>query len=127
MVIFNSKNGYMNIEKPLRRNILFVIIIFLLVVIGKNSNAQETDTIIPINKNPEKILRKIDTRKITQRGFNFWQDDFSGHFAGIDFGFNLFLNEDYSGFSSKFMNNDVAPSMTKLKELNWPAVIKFIF
>ena len=97
----------MNIEKPLRRNILFVIIIFLLVVIGKNSNAQETDTIIPINKNPEKILRKIDTRKITQRGFNFWQDDFSGHFAGIDFGFNLFLNEDYSGFSSKFMNNDV--------------------
>lgn len=29
-------------------------------------------------------------------------------------------------YYTKFMNNDVAPSMTKLKELNWPAAIKFI-
>lgn len=69
--------------------------------------AQETDTIIPINEDPEKILRKIDVRKITQNGFNFWQDKFTGHWAGIDFGFNAFLNDDYSGYEYDFMKNDI--------------------
>lgn len=97
----------MNIEKPLKTSILFGILFFLFLGVSKNSKAQENDTIIPINKKPEKILRKIDTRQITQNGFNFWQDDFSGHLAGIDFGFNLFLNKDYTGFNSEFMDNDV--------------------
>lgn len=69
--------------------------------------AQETDTIIPINKDPEKILSKIDVRDITRNGFNFWQDKFSGHWAGIDFGFNSFMNKDYSAYESEFMDNDV--------------------
>ena len=97
----------MNIKKPFKTNMFIGTVLFLITGFYMNSVAQENDTIIPINKNPEKILRKIDTRKITQSGFNFWQDDFSGHFAGIDFGFNLFLDEDYTGYSSKFMNNDV--------------------
>lgn len=69
--------------------------------------AQETDTIIPIDQDPEKILRKIDVRKITQNGFNFWQDKFTGHWAGIDFGFNALVNTDYSGYDSEFMKNDL--------------------
>ena len=69
--------------------------------------AQETDTIIPINQDPEKILRKIDVRKIAQNGFNFWQDKFTGHWAGIDFGFNALVNTDYSDYDSEFMENDL--------------------
>ena len=69
--------------------------------------AQQTDTIIPIDENPEKILRKIDVRKIARNGFNFWQDKFTGHWAGVDFGFNAFLNKDYSGYETEFMDNDV--------------------
>jgi hypothetical protein len=69
--------------------------------------AQEHDTIIPIDKNPEKILREIDIREIAENGFNFWQDKFVGHWAGFDFGFNAFLNPDYSGYDTEFMDNDV--------------------
>ncbi len=72
--------------------------------------AQETDTIVPINENPEKILRKIDIRGITRNGFNFWQDKFAGHWAGIDFGFNTFFNNDYTGYETEFMDNDILRS-----------------
>ena len=74
---------------------------------GLISNAQENDTIVPLQQNPEKLLRKIDIRKITNDGFNLWQDKFSGHLAGIDFGFNMFLNPDYSGYNSEFMKNNI--------------------
>jgi len=67
----------------------------------------QTDTIVPVEKDPEKILKKIDMRQLARNGFNFWQDDFSGNWAGIDFGFNLFLNPDYTGYTFNFMENDV--------------------
>lgn len=97
----------MNIEKPLKTYILIGIFSILIFGISRNSKAQVTDSIVPVKKKPEKILRKIDARKIAHGGFNFWQDNFSGHWAGIDFGFNTFVNKDYTGFESGFMKNDV--------------------
>ncbi|MDB4583805.1 PorT family protein [Draconibacterium sp.] len=91
-----------------RINECFAIIIILLA--NLSALAQETDTIIPIDKDPEKILRKIDIRKIAKDGLNFWPDKFTGHWAGIDFGFNMFLNEDYEGYDYDFMENDILRS-----------------
>lgn len=71
------------------------------------SFAQETDTIVPIRKNAEEILKKIN---LNSDGFNFWKDDFSGHWAGIDLGFNTFLNPDYTGYEKEFMKNDILRS-----------------
>lgn len=70
----------------------------------------DSDTIVPYRGNTAKLLRKIDIRKMTKSGLHFWEDEFSGHWAGVDFGFNMFLNEDYSGYSTDFMNNDVLRS-----------------
>jgi len=84
--------------------ILAVVLIFYL---ATDSLAQAQDTIIAIDKNPEKLLKKIDVRKITSSGFNFWQDKFSGHWAGIDLGFNMLLNPDYEGYDTEFMKNDI--------------------
>lgn len=95
----------MNIEMPLKT--LKILFLFLFLVFNLISKCQEYDTIIPIDQDPEKILRKIEILEITRDGFNFWQDDFSGHWAGVDFGFNSFLNKDYSGYNSEFMNNDI--------------------
>ncbi len=99
----------MNINWPLKtvihlftRSILLLIVAFPVLQAG----AQQSDTIVPVQKNPKKILRKIDVRKLTDNEFNFWEDNFSGHWAGIDFGFNTFLNQDYSGYNSEFMDND---------------------
>ena len=87
-----------------------VVTSFLFVSTFVTLIAQETDTIVPINEDPEKILRKIDIRGIAKNGFNFWQDKFTGHWAGVDFGFNTFLNKDYSGYDSEFMDNDILRS-----------------
>lgn len=86
-----------------------VIAVTVFVFLSKDIYAQN-DTIVPIDKDPEKLLRKINIREFTDDGFNFWYDDFSGHWAGIDFGFNFFLDPDYSGYSSDFMKNDIIRS-----------------
>jgi hypothetical protein len=65
----------------------FIVLIFTIFTINTMSVAQETDTIVPIRKNAEEILKKIN---LNSDGFNFWKDDFSGHWAGIDLGFNTF-------------------------------------
>jgi hypothetical protein len=69
--------------------------------------SQVNDSIVPKIDNPRKVLRKIDIRNISQRGFNFWNDRFSGHWAGLHFGFNGFCHTDYSGYTSDFIKNDV--------------------
>lgn len=93
------------------KTITYILKLFATIILFVSTfhtiSAQETDTIVPIHKNPEKILRKIDVRKITQNGFNFWQDKFIGHWAGVDFGFNTLLKPDYSGYDSEFMKNDI--------------------
>lgn len=87
----------------LKRTItLFILITFLTF----NIKAQN-DTIIPIETDPEELLKDLDLREDNDPGFNIWNDDFEGHWAGFDVGFNLFVNEDYSGYSTNFMENDI--------------------
>lgn len=99
---------------PLKQNKYCLSVFFaaLILFFSFRGSSQTTDTIIPINENPEKILKKIDVRDMTRNGFNFWQDKFSGHWAGVDFGFNSFLNKDYSAYENEFMENDVFRSNT---------------
>ena len=103
----------MNIEMSLKTKTIFLsffLSAFLALSCSLMGFAQETDTIVPIKKDPEKVLKKIDIKSITRNGFNFWQDKFSGHWAGIDLGFNTFLNTDYSNYESEFMKNDLLRS-----------------
>ncbi len=93
--------------KPIEKIILFQLVLLVcLCLSGLRVGAQETDTIIPID-NPKRFLRKIDITEVTHNGLNLWQDKFSGHWAGFDFGFNMLLNPDYSAYQSEFMENDV--------------------
>lgn len=85
----------------------FIGIISIIILFNINSFAQETDTIVPIRKSAEEILKTIN---LNSDGFNFWKDKFSGHWAGIDLGFNTFLNPDYTGYESNFMKNDILRS-----------------
>ena len=99
----------MNIKISLKTGRIWtrVMIMISVIILYNNSYSQETDTIIPIRKNAEEILKKIN---LNSDGFNFWKDDFSGHWAGIDVGFNTFLNPDYSGYDSEFMKNNILRS-----------------
>jgi hypothetical protein len=82
----------------------FIGMVSLTILFNINTFAQETDTIVPIRKNAEEILKRIN---LNSDGFNFWKDNFSGHWSGIDFGFNSFLNPDYTGYETNFMKNDL--------------------
>lgn len=85
-------------------------LVWLLLMCGLSpSLSAQSDTIVPV-KNPEKALRQLDLRSSGNSRLNLWRDRFSGHWAGVDFGFNLFLNEDYSGYESNFMDNDILRS-----------------
>lgn len=87
----------------------FGILIFatLFCNISLFAQQQETDTIVPIRKNAEEILKKLN---LNSDGFNFWKDKFSGHWAGIDFGFNMFFDPDYTAYDNEFMKNDILNS-----------------
>lgn len=101
----------MNIELPLKTKFLRILLFtFLLLMPGICSFAQVSDSIVPIQQDPEKLLRKIDIKSITRNGFNFWQDKFSGHWAGVDLGFNALLNPDYLNYETEFMKNDLLRS-----------------
>lgn len=102
----------MNIYMPIKIRRFwnqFLVMILISVLFNVNIFAQETDTIIPIKKNAEEILKNIN---LNSDGFNFWKDNFSGHWSGIDLGFNTFLNPDYSDYDSEFMENDMARSFS---------------
>jgi len=100
----------MNSRKPLKTKLSVLgLSLSLLFMLGFlfDSYSQESDTIVPVQKNTGKILRKIDLTKITRNGLTPYKTRFSGHYSGVDFGFNLFVNENYSGYDSEFMENDV--------------------
>ncbi|PIF05322.1 MAG: hypothetical protein CSA36_07310 [Draconibacterium sp.] len=100
----------MNIGKSTKKEIQFLITVitgFLLILSYLPVFAQQSDSIVPIKKDPEVLLRKINIKSVTKHGFNFWQDDFTGHWAGIDFGFNTFVNTDYTGYDTEFMKSNL--------------------
>jgi hypothetical protein len=87
----------------------FLIIPFFLfsILICRGAFAQETDTIIPVHKSAEQLLKNIKVKTFTGEGFNFFEDKFGGHWIGFDFGFNALVNEDYTGYDLEFMDNEI--------------------
>jgi hypothetical protein len=85
-------------------------IIFILTLSFSIYSSAQNDTIVPIDKDPEEILRDLDLREYSYQGFNLWDDNFSGHWAGFDVGFNMFVNQNYTGYDFEFMNNDILRS-----------------
>lgn len=68
--------------------------------------AQQNDTIVPADVKHEKILRRIRPGGITGQNFNYWEENFTGHWAGVNLGLNGLTDADYTGYSSSFMEND---------------------
>src|SRR5690554_1953753 len=67
----------------------------------------QNDTIVPLNVDPEEFLTDLNLRASRDPRFNVWNDKFKGHWVGFDIGFNTFVNEDYAGYDSDFLDNDV--------------------
>mgnify|MGYP004702860929 CR=1 FL=1 len=103
---YMNKNQKATILKIISCKFIFIILANLLAIVSFAQN----DTIVPIDKNPEELLKDLNLKVYRQQGFNLWNDDFTGHWAGFDLGFNIFVNEDYSGYDTPFLNNDIIRS-----------------
>ena len=91
------------------RRILLILIVFSGTWV--QSWSQQQDTIVPVDENKQRsILEKLDIRERSPQLFNFWQDKFTGHWAGIDFGLNGFFHSDYTGYGAHFLENDLIRS-----------------
>lgn len=88
----------------------FVLLLCIVFLSAFTSMAQITDTIIPVHENPEKLLRHVRLGQYQSNDVSIQSNEFTGHLTGIDFGFNMFLNENYSGYDSEFMKNDLLHS-----------------
>lgn len=88
------------------------VVLFMLYMIfhSQVTYSQISDTIEIVREKPEKLLKNLNIHSITQDGFNFWKDKFSGHWAGMDMGFNTLLHADYGEYSPEFMKNSLLRS-----------------
>lgn len=90
-----------------------ILIIFLATFIVSFAIAQENDSIIVVQSPSGRLSGLIDIQDLVNEGFNYWQDEFSAHWAGIEFGFNGFTNTDYSMYKPEdndFLSNDLIRS-----------------
>ncbi|VAW19823.1 hypothetical protein MNBD_BACTEROID01-1166 [hydrothermal vent metagenome] len=87
------------------KNISILIILFCFALKGYSQEADTQQDAI-FNK---RAINVTNIKDLTKNGFNFWQDNFKGHFAGIDFGFNTFVKSNYRGYPPDewgFMENN---------------------
>lgn len=90
-----------------RRNLL-ILVFSLTGVLSLFS--QVPDSITVIRENPEKLLKDLRIQNITTGGFNIWHDDFSGHWAGIDFGMNTLLDKNLNANYPSFLEHEILRS-----------------
>lgn len=72
------------------------IFFFLCAVVA--TKAQQSDSLLinqSVSRNQPNVIHSYTS--VTD-GFNYWEDDFSGHWSGIYLGLNGFANTDYSNY-----------------------------
>ncbi len=96
-----------------------ILLIFLATITASLAFAQENDSIIVVQSPSGRLSGLIDIQDLVNEGFNYWQDEFSGHWAGIEVGVNGFARPDYSMYEPagrNFFSNDLL--MSNLLNLN---------
>ena len=75
--------------------------------------AQENDSIIVLQSKASRLSGLIDIQDLVSEGFNYWKDEFKGHWAGVEIGINGFANVDYNTYPADkngFLKNDLLRS-----------------
>lgn len=91
-----------------------IFLIFLVLKIA-SALAQENDSIVIVKSPAGRLSGLIDIQDLVNEGYNYWDDEFEGHWAGVEVGMNGFANADYSNYTSdeiNFLNSDLIRSNT---------------
>jgi hypothetical protein len=96
--------------------------IFLLILaftVTCRSYSQSADSVIVLKSPATRLSGLIDIQDLVNQGYNFWEDEFKGHWAGIELGINGFANPDYSMYpvnENNFLQN--TPLLSNTLNLN---------
>lgn len=72
--------------------------------------SQENDSIIVVKSPAGRLSGLIDIQDLVNEGYNYWNEEFEGHWAGVELGINGFIGADYSMYSSSdnnFLKNNL--------------------
>jgi hypothetical protein len=86
------------------------LFLILLIVSPYFLYAQENDSIIVVQSRTGRLSGLIDIQDLVNEGYNYWNEEFEGHWSGIELGLNGFSNPDYSmyaGSENNFLENDL--------------------
>jgi hypothetical protein len=88
----------------------YIYILFLATITASLAIAQENDSIIVVQSPSGRLSGLIDIQDLVNEGLNYYQDEFSGHWSGIEVGVNGFSRPDYSMYEAgdkDFLSNDL--------------------
>ncbi len=71
-------------------------IFLILFLAGFCYGQQQPDSIKAETYSSSRLANIIDIQNLASGGFNYWEDKFRGHWAGVHLGLNGFANADYS-------------------------------
>ncbi len=89
-----------------------VLLIFIAIILSFPvfSQTADTDSVIVLQSRSGRLSGLIDIQDLVNEGFNYWDEEFKGHWSGIEFGLNGFSNPDYSMYPANengFLDNDL--------------------
>lgn len=90
-----------------------LILFVLAAIMASLAFSQENDSLVVVKSPSGRLSGLIDIQDLVNEGFNYWEDEFEGHWSGIEFGFNGFLYPDYSMYPLEhrnFLGNDLMRS-----------------
>lgn len=89
------------------KQVLFLILLSCSALL---SFAQENDSIVVVQSRAGRLAGLIDIQDLVNEGYNYWNEEFEGNWAGIELGVNAFGRADYSLYpasQNNFLENDV--------------------
>lgn len=92
-----------------------ILLVFFAILATSYTYSQSADSIIVLKSPASRLSGLIDIQDLVNQGYNFWEDEFKGHWAGIELGLNSFANPDYSSYpaeQNKFLQNTALLSNT---------------
>ena len=94
-------------------------LLILLIISSFFLYAQENDSIVVVQSRAGRLSGLIDIQDLVNEGYNYWNEEFEGHWSGIELGINGFANSDYSLYpasENNFLEND--PLRSNVLNLN---------
>lgn len=88
-------------------------LLILLIISSFFLYAQENDSIVVVQSRAGRLSGLIDIQDLVNEGYNYWNEEFEGHWSGIELGINGFANSDYSLYpasENNFLENDLLRS-----------------